>query len=170
MGQYPVIKKEINMKYICSLITVENMNNSKLFYKDVMKQKIKYDFGENVLFKDGFAIHLKSHYSKLIGHRPIISPGNNFELYFEFDDVDSFVKELKNNKIEFVHDIKEQPWRQKVVRFYDPDKNIIEVGESLEFLSYRLSKEGNSIEKISKIIGLPIDFVSESIKKMENLS
>ena len=77
------------MKYICSLITVENMNNSKLFYKDVMKQKIKYDFGENVIFKDGFVIHLKSHYSKLIGHRPIISPGNNFELYFEFDDVDS---------------------------------------------------------------------------------
>jgi predicted enzyme related to lactoylglutathione lyase len=156
------------MKFICSLITVENISNSKLFYEDVMKQKIKYDFGENVLFEGGFAIHLKSHYSKLINHKPIISASNNFELYFEFDDVDFFVKELKNNKIEFIHEIKEQPWRQKVVRFYDPDKNIIEVGESLEFLSFRLSKEGKSVENISKIIGLPIDFVIESIQKMKS--
>jgi len=89
-------------------------------------------------------------------------------LYFEFDDVDSFVKELKNNKIEFIHKIKEQPWRQKVVRFYDPDKNIIEVVESLEFLSFRLSKEGKSIEEISKIIGFPTDFVFESIQKMKS--
>lgn len=156
------------MKFICSLITVENISNSKLFYEDVMKQKIKYDFGENVLFEGGFAIHLKSHYSKLINHKPIISASNNFELYFEFDDVDFFVKELKNNKIEFIHEIKEQSWRQKVVRFYDPDKNIIEVGESLEFLSFRLSKEGKSVENISKIIGLPIDFVIESIQKMKS--
>ena len=156
------------MKYICSLITVDNMSDSKIFYENIMKQKIKYDFGENVLFEGGFAIHLKSHYAKLIDHKPITSPSNNFELYFEFDDVDSFVKELKNNKIVFIHEIKEQPWRQKVVRFYDPDKNIIEVGESLEFLSFRLSKEGKSIEEISKIIGLPIDFVSESIQKMKS--
>ncbi len=156
------------MKYICSLITVENISNSKLFYENVMKQKIKYDFGENVLFEGGFAIHLKSHYSKLIGNKPITSPSNNFELYFEFNDVDSFLKELKNNKIEFIHEIKVQPWQQKVVRFYDPDKNIIEVGESLEFLSFRLSKEGKSIEEISKIIGLSIDFVFESIQKMKS--
>ena len=156
------------MKYICSLITVENMSHSKLFYEEVVKQKIKYDFGENVLFEGGFAIHLKSHYAKLIDYKPITSPSNNFELYFEFDDVDSFVKELKNDKIEFIHEIKEQPWRQKVVRFYDPDKNIIEVGESLEFLSFRLSKEGKSIEEISKIIGFPTDFVFESIQKMKS--
>jgi predicted enzyme related to lactoylglutathione lyase len=130
----------MDMKYICSLITVENMSHSKLFYEEAMKQKIKYDFGENVLFEGGFAIHLKSHFAKLIDHKSITSPSNNFELYFEFDDVDSFVKELKNNKIDCIHEPKEQPWRQKIVRFYDPDKNIIEIAESLEFSSFRLSK------------------------------
>jgi len=31
------------------------------------------------------------------------------------------------NDILFVHELREQPWRQKVARFYDPDKNIIEI-------------------------------------------
>jgi predicted enzyme related to lactoylglutathione lyase len=156
------------MKYVCSLITVENIKLSKLFYENVMKQKIKYDFSENVLFEGGFAIHLKSHFSQLIDNKPIKKASNSFELYFEYDDVDAFVKELKNNKTEFIHETREQPWRQKVVRFYDPDKNIIEVGESMEFLSFRLSKEGKSVEEISKITGMPIEFVSESIQKMNS--
>jgi hypothetical protein len=33
-------------------------------------------------------------------------------------------------QVEYVHPLREQPWRQRVVRFYDPDHHIIEVGES----------------------------------------
>lgn len=153
------------MKFVCSLITVEDINISRRFYEKLLKQKVQYDFGENVSFESGFAIHLKSHYSKLIDDKPIIKGSNNFELYFEYDDVDSFVRELKNNKVEFIHETREQPWRQKVVRFYDPDKNIIEVGESMECLCFRLSEEGRSIEEISKITGLEKMFVEEAIKK-----
>lgn len=156
------------MKFVCPLITVEDINVSRLFYEKLLNQKVKYDFGENVSFESGFAIHLKSHFSKLIDNKTITKASNSFELYFEHDDVDSFAKELKNNKVEFVHEIREQPWRQKVVRFYDPDKNIIEVGESMEFLSFRLSEEGKSIEEISNVTGLAKDFVKESIAKMKS--
>lgn len=75
---------------------------------------------------------------------------------------------MKKRNIELVHDVREQPWRQKVVRFYDPDKNIIEVGESMEFLSFRLAKEGKTIEEISKITSIPMNFVIESIKQMKS--
>ncbi|WP_411682289.1 VOC family protein [Clostridium thailandense] len=155
------------MKFICPLITVEDINVSRLFYEKLLDQKVKYDFGENVSFESGFAIHLRSHFSQLIDNKIITKASNSFELYFEHDDVDSFAKELKNNKVELVHDTREQPWRQKVVRFYDPDKNIIEVGESMEFLSFRLSEEGKSIEEISSITGLAKEFVKESIAKMK---
>ncbi|MDN3956329.1 VOC family protein [Sporolactobacillus laevolacticus] len=84
----------------------------------------------------------------MIDNKSIINGANNFELYFEHDDIDSYVKELRDNKVKFLHEVREQPWRQKVVRFYDHDKNIIEVGESIEFLSFRLFEEGTSIEKI----------------------
>lgn len=157
------------MRYVCSLITVEDMEVSRNFYENILYQKIKHDFGENIIFESGFAIHLKSHYVNLIDGRKIIKGSNNFELYFEYDDVDSLVIELKNNKIEFLHEVREQPWRQKVIRFYDPDKNIIEVGESLEYLSYRLSGEGKSIEEISKITNMTSKFVIESIEQIKKI-
>lgn len=153
------------MNFVCSLLVVDNIEKSKIFYEKLMRQKIKYDFTENITFEGGFVIHLKSHFSDLINNRKIIKAGNNFELYFEYDDIDLFVKELIENNVEIVHNVHIQPWGQKVVRFYDPDKHIIEVGESLEFLTYRLSKEGKSDDEISKITGLTIEFISESIIK-----
>jgi len=74
---------------------------------------------------------------------------------------------LKANNVKFVHEVREQPWRQKVVRFYDPDKNIIEVGESMEHLTFRLFKEGKSIEEITSITKMPIDFIKTSIPNYE---
>lgn len=155
------------MKYICSLVTVEDMSRSREFYENILKQEVKYDFGENVVFKGDFAIHLKSHFAELIDGKRISAGGNNFELYFEYDDVDAFVNELKANKVEFVHEVREQPWRQKVVRFYDPDHNIIEVGESLEYLSFRLAKEGRSVEEILSITNMSVEFVKNAIDKYE---
>lgn len=153
------------MKYICSLITVTDIKRSREFYEKLLNQKIKYDFGENVTFYGDFAIHLQTHFKELIDNKEIRSGENNFELYFEDDDIDNIVKLLKENNVLFVHEIREQAWRQKVVRFYDPDKNVVEIGETLECLSFRLSKEGLSIEQISRITNMPLEFVKESIGK-----
>jgi len=155
------------MKYICPLVTVSNIKKSRDFYERILEQKVKYDFGENVTFEGDFAIHLKSHFQELIDGKEIKTGGNNFELYFEFNDILEFEKKLLENKVEIVHKTREQPWKQRVIRFYDPDKNIIEVGESLEFLSYRLYKKEKTIEEISKIITLPVDFVKASIEKID---
>lgn len=153
------------MKFICPLIVVKDVERSKNFYEKVMGQAIKYDFGENVTFHGDFAIHLESHYSGLIGNREIIHGSNSSELYFEYDDIESAVKKLKSHGVIFVHDIREQPWRQRVVRFYDPDMHIIEIGESLEYLSFRLWKEDLDIPEISEIINMPVEFVEKSIAK-----
>ena len=85
-------------------------------------------------------------------NREVNSGGNNFEIYFESDDIKNIESKLKQHNVEFIHEIVEQPWRQRVMRFYDYDKNIVEVGEPMEFVAFRLSKEKNSIENISKII------------------
>ncbi|WP_252187569.1 glyoxalase/bleomycin resistance/dioxygenase family protein [Anaeromonas gelatinilytica] len=68
----------------------------------------------------------------------LYKPSCNSELYFEYDDLEELQSKLKKEKVEFIHEMREQPWRQRVLRIYDPSKNIIEVGESLEYLSYRL--------------------------------
>ena len=60
------------MKYICALITVSDIKRSRDFYENILNQKVATDFGENVSFEGGFAIHLKSHYQGLIGDKTIV--------------------------------------------------------------------------------------------------
>lgn len=154
------------MKYICPLVVVEDIKKSRLFYENILGQTVKMDLGENITFDGDFAIHQKDHFRKLIGDNVIIKRSNNFELYFEDDDLESIVLKLKENDIEFIHEIIEQPWRQRVIRFYDHDKNIIEVGERLEHLAYRLARENYSENEISKIIGLPEEIVHNLITQV----
>lgn len=60
-----------------------------------------------------------------------VLPKNNMsELYFEEADIEGFVKKLQESdfEIEYVNQLMQHSWGQKVVRFYDPDGNLIEVG------------------------------------------
>jgi len=155
------------MKYICPLITVKDIALSRNFYENVLNQTVKFDFGENITFWGDFSIHLETHFKELIDHKPMKQGGNNFELYFEEDQIEQVVAVLKKHQVKFIHEIREQPWRQKVVRFYDPDQHIIEIGESLEYLSYRLHKEGLSTEQISETTNMPWDFVKNAINKFK---
>jgi catechol 2,3-dioxygenase-like lactoylglutathione lyase family enzyme len=155
------------MKYICALLAVSDMKRSRNFYENLLGQTVKYDFGENVTFHGDFAIHLQSHFKELIDNREINTGGNSFELYFEYDNVDEIVGLLKENSVPLIHEIREQPWRQKVVRCYDPDSHIVEIGESIEHLAYRLSKEGLPIDEIAQTTNMPIDFVMASVAKYE---
>ncbi len=153
------------MKFICPLVVVTDMDRSRNFYVNILKQKVKYDFGENLTFHGDFSIHLKTHFQDLIEHKAIRSGGNNFELYFEMDEIEELFERLKAYNVAFIHKIQEQPWRQKVMRFYDPDHHIIEVGESLEHLASRLHSEGMTHEQIAATTNMPLTFVLDSIKK-----
>ena len=158
------------MKYICPLLVVSDINRSRQFYEDVLDQKVKLDFGENITFEGDFALHLQSHYSELIQKKPIIMGGHDFELYFEHDDIDGFFQKLKEFNVSFVHKIHEQPWKQRVIRFYDPDNHIIEVGESLEYLAYRLKSTDWTLEQISNATGMPVEFISNAIETYQKKS
>jgi len=153
------------MKYICSLIVVEDIDRSRRLYETILKQDVKTDFGENVCFHGDFAIHQASHFRALTGGAPVTRKANNFELYFEEDELEPVVEQVRQEGLEFIHGITEQPWRQKVVRFYDYDGNIIEIGERLEHTAWRLSQEGLPLEEISGITYLPPEEVKKAIRE-----
>ena len=59
-----------------------------------------------------------------------IPENNASELYFEESDIEGFVEKLEKlypNTV-YVNRLMEHSWGQKVIRFYDPDGNLIEVG------------------------------------------
>ncbi|HOR07307.1 MAG TPA: VOC family protein [Candidatus Fermentibacter daniensis] len=152
------------MKYICSLIVVDDVKKSRYLYETILGCKVISDFGENVAFEGSFAIHQKDHFMKLISNNPVLKKSNSSELYFEDDEIEKTEKIIEDNNFEFIHKIVEQPWKQRVLRFYDYDFNIIEIGEPLEHVAYRLYMENINIEEISKITYLTVDKINESIK------
>ncbi len=151
------------MKFVCPLIVVEDIKKSREFYENVLGQTVKLDFGENITFKGDFAIHQKSHFQSLINNAAVSLKSNSFELYFEDESLDELEATLKDLTMEFVHEIREQPWKQRVLRFYDYDKNLIEVGEPMQFVAYRLSLEGYSLDDIVTITYLSQEMVQAGI-------
>jgi catechol 2,3-dioxygenase-like lactoylglutathione lyase family enzyme len=148
------------MKFVCPLIAVSDLEVSKKFYQEVLGQRIGLDLGWNVWFSGGFAIQLNFADIISIDKQTLKHKSHNFELYFEEDDFDGFLERLKSfDNIAYVHPPKKHDWQQRVVRIYDPDEHIIEIGESMIVVAKRLLDQGLSVEETAKIIQHPVEFV-----------
>ena len=148
------------MKFVCPLIAVSDLEASKRFYGEVLGQEIAMDLGWNLSFSGGFAIQLN--FDKLLELEPdsVVKKSHNFELYFEEGDFDAFLNRLEQRSdIEYVHPPKKYEWQQRVVRIYDPDKHIIEIGESMAAIARRYLEEGHTVEETARIIQHPVEFV-----------
>ena len=156
---------ETKIKFVAPLLVVADMQRARSFYETVLGLKVIVDFGENITFEGNFSLHLQSHFQSLIDGKTIKTGGNDFEIYFEYDAIDELAAHLTKAGVELVHPLREQPWRQRVVRFYDPDRHIIEVGESMESVCFRLHQDGLSEPEIAKVTLMPESFVKSGIAK-----
>ena len=117
------------MKLRNVLIVVKDIEKSKAFYKDLFGLDVVLDNDGNVILTEGLVLQDAAIWKGVIG-RDILPRNHAAELYFEERDIESFVKKLESYKepIEYVHPLMEHTWGQRVIRFYDPDGNLIEVG------------------------------------------
>ena len=140
------------MKLKNPMLVVTDIDRSVEFYKKVFGLHIIMDFGANKTLTGGLALQTAETYKEFIGASDISFGGNNFELYFEEYD------------IEYVHPIMEHSWGQRVVRFYDPDKHIIEVGESMKVVCKRFLDSGMTPEQVAKRMDVPMKFVNACMR------
>lgn len=148
------------MKLNSTMLVVADINKSVDFYKKVLGLHVIMDFGANKTLTGGLALQTVETYKEFIGTNEICFGGNNFEIYFEEDDFDEFADKLKECDVEYVHPIKEHSWGQRVVRFYDPDKHIIEVGENIEIVCKRFLNSGLTSEQVAERMDVPMKFVN----------
>lgn len=156
------------MKFSSPLIVVTDLERSRAFYRDVLGLRVISDFGANITFTGGLSLQTLESWEIFIqkSEKEIAFGGNDAELYFEEDDLDSFLAHLETfENIQYVHGVKEYAWGQRVVRFYDPDRHIIEVGENMKLVCKRFLDGGMSVEQVVERTMLPARFVQSCAGK-----
>lgn len=147
------------MKIKNSLLVVKDMEKSKSFYRQVLGLHVIADLSANVVLTGGLALQTEESFMAFVG-KEISYYGNDAEIYFEEDNFDAFLKKLQTiPDIDYVHPVKEHSWGQRVVRIYDPDKHIIEIGENMKIVCRRFADKGLSIEEIADRMDVPIKMV-----------
>ena len=117
------------MKLKNVLIVVKDIDKSFRFYHDLFGLDVILDNDGNMILTEGLVLQEEKYWTEFLG-REIISESNSAELYFEEPDIEGFVKKLEEYypEVKYVNRLMTHSWGQKVVRFYDPDGNLIEVG------------------------------------------
>ena len=119
------------MKLTGFLIVTEDNQRAKSFYESLFDLKMIEDYGGNMVLEGGLYLQEKK-YWEAFTNKNVIAKSNDSELYFVEDDIETFVEKLERlyPDIEYVNKLMVHEWGQKVVRFYDLDGNLIEVGTS----------------------------------------
>lgn len=119
---------DLEMKLKNVLIVVKNIEKSKQFYHDLFGLDVVLDNGGNVILTEGLVLQDRKIWESFL-EKEVILRSNSTELYFEEYDLDAFVEKLERlyPRIQYVNKLMTYSWGQKVVRFYDPDGNLIEV-------------------------------------------
>ena len=117
------------MKLKNVLIVVKDIERSKQFYHDLFGLEMILDNDGNMILTEGLALQEEKYWKEFLG-REIIPESNSCELYFEESDIEGFIEKLEKYypEVKYVNRLMMHSWGQKVIRFYDPDGNLIEVG------------------------------------------
>ena len=147
------------IQFRCAVLAVKDVEVSKRFYGELFDRKVILDLGKNVTLDGGFAVQEDFPWLLDLPEDSVVWKPHNMELYFEADDFDAFLEKLKRFDVRLVHPPKKHDWQQRVVRIYDPDGHIIEIGESMAVIARRYLAEGYSVRETAQIIQHPAEFV-----------
>lgn len=117
------------MKLKNVLIVVKDIERSRKFYHDLLGLDLVLDNDGNMILTEGLVLQDERIWKDFTG-RDVIPENNSCELYFEEADLEGFISKLEAYypDVKYVNRLMTHSWGQKVIRFYDPDGNLIEVG------------------------------------------
>ena len=138
------------MKFTSTVISVSDVNVSRKFYQYLFGLELYQDYGINISFTCGLSLQQEFDWLVSIPKETVMKRPHNMELAFETRDFDGFLEKLEQYPgIERLGAVVEHSWGQRVVRFYDPDGHIIEVGEDMKMVIKRFLSTGMTMEEVS---------------------
>ncbi|MBQ7149227.1 MAG: VOC family protein [Pseudobutyrivibrio sp.] len=117
------------MKLKNVLIVVKDIQKSRKFYHDLFGLDMILDNDGNMILTEGLVLQEEKYWKEFLG-KEIVPMNNSCELYFEEANIEGFVEKLEKYypEVNYVNKFMTHSWGQKVIRFYDLDGNLIEVG------------------------------------------
>ena len=109
------------------LIIVDNIDESIDFYEELFGLRVITRQEGNVIMLEGLVLQDVDVHT---------TPHNNMtELYFEDNDIEGIIEKLESGKyvVSYVTELMELEGGQKLVRFYDPSGNLIEVRTPINY-------------------------------------
>jgi len=157
----------MDLRFHSTVLLVNNIEESAKFYSQLLNQEVTDDFGNCKILSCGLSLW-KIAEDHIISSKHTIPHDKlqqRIELCFETENFDSVTAELDRHSIDYLHREQTENWGQKTIRFYDPDGNLVEVGESIPAFIKRMAKEGLSTKDISKKTSVQIDKVTSILSE-----
>ena len=151
------------MKFKGTLIAVTDLGKSRKFYRDILGLTITSDREPTVTFNGCIILRKMDSWIDGIRSGYVMFDNRASEMCFETDDFDDIMLRLDTFGIKCVHRPVMRQCGQRVVRFYDPDHHIIEVGESAKAVIRRFADEGMDAEQISERVNMNASFVKKCL-------
>jgi catechol 2,3-dioxygenase-like lactoylglutathione lyase family enzyme len=155
------------MGFKSAIIVVQDIPRSRYLYENLLHLRVTEDYGiYNVSFEGGLSMYGKDFFEQLIASQVDLGKHHDLALYIEVDNLEDAERQIVHNGFEFLHRIKEQPWKQRNFRFYDYDNHILEIAEKMSIVYDRLLREGETIEEISRLTSVPINQIQHEIEEL----
>ncbi|MCF8225933.1 MAG: VOC family protein [Bacteroidales bacterium] len=152
----------MSLQFHSSVLFCSNLKKQREFYEKFLEQKVKQDYGRCVVFASGFTLWSPAEeypVSKELGYTYEPLGNRNLELCFETDSFEDAVEKVLMSDLRILHNVTEEPWGQYTIRFYDPEGNLVEIGETLKSMAKRMRLDGMSEDEIAGKSGLDKSFV-----------
>ncbi len=124
------------MKAFTTVLSVAEIHAARAFYEDLFGLELYQDYGRNLTFTCGLSLQQDFHWLTGLSRAQIHpQPNNMLRAYPHLQTLGGVV---------------EHPWGQRVIRFYDLDGHLIEVGESMKLVIRRFQAAGMTPEEIAR--------------------
>lgn len=153
----------MDIKLVSSVIFVRDVPTARRFYEEILGLQVEMDLGVNIGYVGGLGLWQAEYaQNNIFGQAESGELGHkNLELYFETANFDEVCAKLESAGVEFIHSPREQPWGQRVIHIYDPDRHIVEIGEPMPNVILRYRAQGMSDEAIAQKTYMPLEFVKQ---------
>ena len=119
------------MKFKNIVIVVKDIESSKQFYKELFGLDVILDQEGNAILTEGLVLQESKVWEETLGQK-VVWKNHASELYFEETDLELFLEKLQKyeREIQILSWPEAAEGARRAVRLYDPDGNMIEVGEA----------------------------------------